>query len=95
MKAAILADTGQDLYLYPIDPDNRPLSQWSTHRIAVIERGFPNLGLYEFDMDDIDINVDYALFANDAIPTNFTVALRQVSFEVQRLELSQYFTGII
>jgi len=95
MKAAILADTGQDLYLYPIDPDNRPLSQWSTHRVPVVERGFPNQGLYEFDMGDIDIDVDYALFASDAIPTNFTVALRQVSFEVQRLERLQFLTGII
>jgi len=89
MKAAILADTGQDLYLYPIDPDNRPLSQWSTHRIQVIERGFPNLGLYEFDTEDVDINFDYAIFANDAVPTNWTVALRQLSFEAQRLEQAQ------
>jgi hypothetical protein len=90
MKAAILADTGQDLFLYPMDPDNRPLSQWSTHKVAVTERGFPNVGFYEFDMDDIDINFDYAIFANDAVPTNWTVALRQLSFEAQRLEQAQY-----
>jgi hypothetical protein len=86
MKASILADSGQDLFLYPIDPDNKPLQQWSTHRTPLTERGFPNFGLYEFELDDIDINVDYALFADDAIPTNWSAALRQVSFEVQRIE---------
>jgi hypothetical protein len=86
MKGLFLADSGQSLYLYPIDPNTKPLSDWSTHRIPVTEKGFPDFGLYEVDLENVDINQEYALFSDDAIPANWSAALRQVSFEVQRLE---------
>jgi hypothetical protein len=68
----ILADTGETLYAYPTD---QSLVNWTTHRVAWVEQGSPNAGLYRATLDT---DKNYGVFVGTAMPTGWNQALTMI-----------------